>query len=66
MAKYWSQQSSWFSATMIAPRQPENVAFIAPSWGAVPSFSKMSVLPCLRRVSITMCVRRSPGRQHST
>ncbi len=66
MAKYWSQHRSWFSATMIAPRQPEKVAFIAPSCGAVPSFSKTSRLPSLRRVSITVCVRRSPGRQHST
>jgi len=51
---------------MIAPRQPEYVAFIAPSCGAVPSFSKTSRFPFFLSASITWWVRRSPGRQHST
>src|SRR5262249_58120962 len=64
--KYWSQHKSWFKATMIEPRQPEYVAFIAPSCGAEPSFSNTSFAPFFLSVSITRWVRRSPGPQPST
>ena len=65
-AKYWSQHRSSLIATITEPRHPENVAFIAPSWGALPWFSKVSRLPSLRTVRTTRWVRRSPGRHDST
>ena len=65
-AKYWSQHSSSLIATITEPRQPEYVAFMAPSCGALPWFSNVRRVPSLRTVSTTRWVRRSPGRQDST